>query len=390
MTYYCPKCGNKNLEMFGLKNGKIYCRKCINFKTDKPIKYQPLERREIKPTLKYQLSKEQMIISKNLLKEFKKHNNSLVHAVCGAGKTEIVLDVITYAIIQGFRVGFAIPRKDVVIELYGRFKNIFPTLKIISIYGGNTSILEGDFLILTTHQLFRYEKYFDLLVVDEIDAFPFHGSDILMHQLKNSVRGNYVYMSATPPEKILKEFKESGNKIFKLFTRFHRKPLPVPKVKEIFSPFNYLYLIFILRKFTKSNKPVFVFAPTISICKRVYFIISKFISSVNIVHSKHPDRNKIIEQFKKGKIKTLITTAVLERGVTIKDLQVVIFNADHYLYDSSSLIQISGRAGRKIDAPGGEVIFICEKSNRDIEKCIEEIKKANTDLQAMLSKYKLK
>ena len=46
----------------------------------------------------------------------------------------------------------------------------------------------------------------------------------------------------------------------------------------------------------------------------------------------------------------LRSTSVLERGVTIKNLQVIVFNAEHELYDEKSLIQISGRVGRKIDA----------------------------------------
>jgi competence protein ComFA len=68
---------------------------------------------------------------------------------------------------------------------------------------------------------------------------------------------------------------------------------------------------------------------------------------------------------------------VLERGVTIKNLQVVVFKADHALYTSHALIQIAGRVGRKKDAPTGEVVFIADNQTKEMEEAISEIKRAN-------------
>ena len=48
--------------------------------------------------------------------------NSLIYAVCGAGKTELVYQTMAYALEQGLQVGFTIPRRDVVIELEKRIK----------------------------------------------------------------------------------------------------------------------------------------------------------------------------------------------------------------------------------------------------------------------------
>ena len=79
----------------------------------------------------------------------------------------------------------------------------------------------------------------------------------------------------------------------------------------------------------------------------------------------------------------LVTTAVLERGVTVKDLQVIVFNADHVLYTSAALIQIAGRAGRKKEYPTGEVIFIASKKTNEMEESIREIERANKSLQGM-------
>ena len=75
-----------------------------------------------------------------------------------------------------------------------------------------------------------------------------------------------------------------------------------------------------------------------------------------------------------------MTTAVLERGVTVKDLQVIIFGADHPLYSSAALIQISGRVGRKKDAPTGEVVFIAKRETKEMVEAVNEIKLANKSL----------
>ena len=55
------------------------------------------------------------------------------------------------------------------------------------------------------------------------------------------------------------------------------------------------------------------------------------------------------------------------------------------MYDSQTLIQISGRVGRKIDAPEGEVIFLVNKETEAIKDAISTIKRKNKSLQNMLS-----
>ena len=81
-----------------------------------------------------------------------------------------------------------------------------------------------------------------------------------------------------------------------------------------------------------------------------------------------------------------MTTAVLERGVTIKDLQVIIFHADSSIYDTASLIQIAGRAGRRKEAPEGEVIFFAKRNTKYIQGAIDEINANNKILQDMLQR----
>ena len=109
-------------------------------------------------------------------------------------------------------------------------------------------------------------------------------------------------------------------------------------------------------------------------------IYPEFIKNGDYVNSKRDDRNKVIERFRNKKIMYLVTTAVLERGVTVKNLQVIIFKADNRIYDKYSLLQISGRVGRVIGAENGKVIFLCDRKTKAMEDAISFTKKANSYL----------
>lgn len=381
--FICPICGAKDERYLGHKKGRIYCRRCISFRGEEASSDLSYPKRA--PIhLDYDLSEDQKRLSKQLIDNYKSGINSLVHAVCGSGKTEIVLKVIQYAINCGDRVGFAIPRRDVVIELSKRFEAIFTQNTVISVYGGHNEVKEGDLVILTTHQLYRYYHYFDLLIMDEIDAFPFKDNEILKAFFYRSLRNKFILMSATPSQEIIDMFHQEGYQLLELYSRFHSYPLPIPKVilKNKISLF--FVLVNKVSEFIKYNKPVMVFVPTIEMSENIYSLLSMFIKDGRAVHSKRKDREEIIDGFMKGKYKYLVTTAVLERGVTVKNAQVIVYHSEHSIYNEHTLIQISGRVGRKKDAPTGEVIYLASKETDAMDKSINEIKRANKNLQNML------
>ena len=377
--YVCPICGNTDTKYLGFRNGKVYCRRCITFRGQEAIgDFRQSESADY--ALHYELSDDQKRLSKELVSNFINGFDSLVHAVCGSGKTEIVLEVISYAISHNLKVGFAVPRRDVIRELYLRFKSIFENNKVVSVYGGHAFKIEGDLICLTTHQLFRYPHYFDLLILDEIDAFPYNGNEVLQAFFTKAVRGHYILLSATPSKEVIASFSKNEKRILNLNKRFHNHPLPVPRFSIHSGLMRYYHLIQELRRFLAQNKPIFVFSPTIDTCEQTFDVLRLFFKNTDFVHSKCSDRNKRIDKFRKGLNKILVTTAVLERGVTVKDLQVIIFGADHPLYSSAALIQISGRVGRKKDAPTGEVVFIAKRETNEMVEAVREIELANKSL----------
>ena len=370
----CKLCGNSDKRYFGKINEKYYCRKCINFKGQLAFKEETSKDHIL--SLNFDLSSAQEDISISIANARLQKKNVFLYAVTGAGKTELVYRAMLDTLKEGGRVGFAIPRKDVVIDLYPRIKSAFPKTKVIKVHGGNTTVLGGEIVILTTHQLYRYPKYFDFLVFDEIDAFPYVDNDVLNNMFLNSINGNYVLMSATPREKEIKKITNEGGIYLSLTKRYHGGKLIVPNIKlSIMSIFP--LLIKKLNEFVISKKPVFIFVPTIKEAEKLFKLVKMFQKNGEVVHSKNPLREKIIEDFKSAKYDYLITTSILERGVTVKNLQVIIYQADHELYDESTLIQIAGRVGRKSDAKDGEVLFLANKKTEAMVSAIEKINEAN-------------
>lgn len=374
----CLRCGNEDTTYFFKLKDKFICRKCITF-IGKEATFHEISENDFQVQLKYPLSEKQLDISDRVLQAYIDNKNVLIHAICGAGKTELVFQTINYALNHGKQVGFAVPRKDVVIDLYPRFQEAFPVFKIIAVYGDHTDILEGDIILLTTHQLYRYNRYFDLLIIDETDAFPFYGDKVLEYFFKKAIRGTFIMLTATPLKRMKEIIQSTQGVYLTLFERYHHHPLPVPIIKR--RPFILKPALYDEAKyFILKQLPLLIFVPTIEDCEDVYNFLKKFLSNGEYVHSKRNNREEIIQRFKEGKYDYLVTTSVLERGVTIKNLQVIIYKSEHNIYDKASLIQISGRVGRKIDAYDGKVIFLCQFITSEMEKAISEIKKYNQTL----------
>lgn len=374
--FVCPRCGNSSPESIGIKNGLPYCRLCLPFQ-GQLCDNNFLVKDNISLKLDYPLSENQKRVSDEVLKLVTNNKNALIHAVTGAGKTELVYASMEYFLKRNLHVGFATPRKDVVVDLIPRIKEAFPSADVIGVYGEHSFKLNGDIILLTTHQLYRYPKYFDLLILDEIDAFPYKDNLVLNRFFYDSVKGNYVLLSATPSKDDLEKIKQDNGEVVTLFERYHHSPLPLP----VFEKHNNFISVFLilrrLKRYKKENKPVFIFAPTIDEGKRLFALISIFFYEGSFVSSKEESRRLNIEKFKDGEFSYLVTTSILERGVTVRNLQVLIYDSCHPIYNKATLVQIAGRVGRKIGASTGDVIFFGKESNQEIEEAIYEIDRYN-------------
>lgn len=375
----CLRCGNKDPDYFYKGSKGYYCRKCIRFARTlleedlEPMDYKIGENVQ-EYVFDYELTKAQKQASNKCL-ESVKNGDVLLNCVCGAGKTELSIESISYYLSKGLKVCYAISRKEVVIELAARFKKIFKDARVICVYGGHHNELVGDLIVCTTHQLYRYHKTFDLLILDEVDAFPLKGNETLMNISLNSAKGNVIFSTATIDESLKKVLINRNYKEVNLFVRPSAKPLTIPKVVYQFKYIHIIYLFYLLS--TMKNQCI-IFVPNIKLCKILYLIFSK-VYSCTYVYSDLNERNENIIGFKNKKYKHIFATTVLERGITIKDVNVIILLFDE-TFDQANLIQMLGRVGRNVNNPYGEAYILTNHFDKNISSTIKYLKEANSYL----------
>ncbi|NQN88295.1 DEAD/DEAH box helicase [Streptococcus suis] len=390
----CFRCGTVFEEENKLPNEATYCRACLllgRVRSDETLYHFPQQEFPVNSCLKWKgtLTDWQQGISDGLLANIEKRQATLVHAVTGAGKTEMIYHTVASVIDKGGAVCLASPRIDVCIELYKRVQNDF-SVPISLLHGESEPYFRTPLVVATTHQLLKFYQAFDLVLIDEVDAFPYADNPMLYRAADNAVKedGVQVFLTATSTDELDKKVKTGKLKRLSLPRRFHGNPLVVPQ-KVWFSKFdanlkqNKLVpkLTKAIQEQRKSGFPLLIFVPEISKGQEVAKIMEKTFpdETIGFVSSQTENRLEIVEGFRNKDITILISTTILERGVTFPGVDVIVVQANHYLYTSSSLVQIAGRVGRSMDRPTGLLQFFHEGSTRSIEKAIAEIKQMNKE-----------
>ena len=366
----CEYCGASE-ERYFYKN---LCRRCVTYKKNDSL-VKESRNLNLSFEMPFQLTIFQEEVVKNLGEELQK--DVFLEAVCGAGKTEMCIPLLVYSLNKGLSCGWTVPRREIVLELSTRLRKYLPNLKIVSVCQGYTDEVEGDLIIATTHQLYRYKDYFDLLILDEPDAFPYAGDDMLSNFLHSSMKknGKLVYLSATKDELMKEKIVAGTVQHIQLPIRPNLKPLPVPFWR--LSLFHWFFFISDILKHKKEQSLIFV--PTKKTAKKLSKIMnSPYITSETI------EKEKILSEFRAKKLKILITTTVLERGVTFEEIFSFVVCADHPVFTDSSLIQIAGRVQRGIKASKGECYFYSKQKSHAIVTCIKNIEEANNIAHSVL------
>ena len=391
---FCQRCKSLILEEWYLPIGAYYCRECLLMKrvrSDKALYYFPQENFPKQDVLKWrgQLTPFQEKVSEGLLQAVDKQEPTLVHAVTGAGKTEMIYQVVAKVIVDGGAVCLASPRIDVCLELYKRLQNDF-ACDIALLHGESEPYFRTPLVIATTHQLLKFYHAFDLLIVDEVDAFPYVDNTMLYYAVKNSVKedGLRIFLTATSTDELDRKVRTGELKRLSLPRRFHGNPLIIPKPVWL-SDFNRCLeknqlstkLKTNIEKQRRTGYPLLIFASEIKKGEKLKEILKEQYPNENIgfVSSVTEDRLEQVQAFRDGELTILISTTILERGVTFPCVDVFVVEANHRLFTKSSLIQIGGRVGRSMDRPTGELLFFHDGLNASIKKAIKEIKNMNKE-----------
>ena len=392
----CQRCGARlDPRDAQLPNHNYYCPVCINLgrvSTLTPLCTVPEPNRfavDYEPlSWTGHLTSEQAKCSREIIDGFRHHSARLLWAVTGAGKTEMLFPGLRWALKRNARVAIASPRVDVCLELYPRIKVAFNRTSLVLLHGKSKQKYHYTQLVIcTTHQLLRFYHAFDVLIIDEVDAFPFVNNSPLKYAARHAVKphGSRLFLTATPNRALFQQVHLQQLSVSYLPLRFHRHLLPEIKCHLAF---HWRYklakqlpkrLIRLVRQKLKLKLRFLLFVPHIRDLVPVSSILGRYFDSKlwTTVYSQDPKRLRKVKLMRQRRFQFLITTTILERGVTFPGIDVIILGADDRVFSTSSLVQIAGRVGRKRDRPYGNVDFFIHSYTGRVRSAQRQIKHLN-------------
>ena len=272
----------------------------------------------------------------------------------------------------------------------------FTDLSSYPVYGGGTgpefenqkqALVKGtDIIICTPGRLIAHLKFnyfntedIDFLILDEADRMLDMGfyDDIIKIVNRLPQKKQTLLFSATMPKsiremakKIMYFPKEISLAISKPASGINQSAFLVndnQKVKLIKN-------ILLQKKHEKELKHILIFASSIKSVKEIKRTLNKSGLATSEIHSglDQISREETLRNFKNNKIKILVATDILSRGIDIKGIEIVInYEVPN---DAEDYIHRIGRTARA-DKTGEAITFINEnqiKSFMSIEKLIEK------------------
>nr|WP_175354289.1 DEAD/DEAH box helicase [Bacillus sp. FJAT-27986] len=399
----CRRCGNTDSRLFATfphsacGENCLYCRHCImmgrisscstlfGWKGEMPRWSPELARLRWDGSL----SLSQKEASEKIMEAVRNQMDLLIWAVCGAGKTEMIFAGIEEALFSGKRVCLATPRTDVILELAPRLRSVFPDIPIVALYGDSQEKqLFAPFVLSTTHQLMRYADAFEVMIIDEVDAFPYSFDPHLQYAVQKACKKDaaVIYLTATPSKQWQLEFQQGIRNGILLPARFHRHPIPVPTMKWVGNWQSSIQknklpnpLLYWLKTAIECKNPFLIFFPNIALMEKALPLFQGYAPEILSVHAEDSERKDKIMKLRRGEIQGLLTTTILERGVTIPKLNVAVIGAEDEIFTESALVQIAGRIGRSKDHPRGDCVYFHYGKTNAMLDAIQQINQMNRE-----------
>lgn len=392
----CLRCNQRFARAaVALPNAQYYCPACLNLGRVATLNkfYHVKEPNQFSPpatVLRWQgkLSPLQAQAAAVVKQQMGKHAHHLLWAVTGAGKTEMTYPAIEQALKRRERVGIASPRIDVCRELYPRFKRDFALTPALLYGGACEPYAYRQLTICTTHQLLRFYHAFDLLIVDEVDAFPYAmdpGLHYATHQALKPV-GGLLLMTATPDARLLRQVRQGKLSISYLPLRYHGHLLPQIHPVLVWNwrkqvqrgSLPAAVLNWISQRLAAKREFLF-FVPHVADLPGVAAVLQHHFPAVafTTVHAADPEREAKVLQMRHHQLAFLVTTTILERGVTFPAIDLLVLGADDPVFSAAALVQIAGRVGRASSRPDGEVTFFLSAYARNVVTAMKQIRLVN-------------
>lgn len=297
-----------------------------------------------------------------------KRMNRLVLGDVGSGKTCVAVIGLYINYLSGYQGAMMAPTEILARQHYDGISEMFKDTKIkVGLLVGSLKKSEKDKvykqledgeidILIGTHALISDSVKFNnlgMVVTDEQHRFGVNQRSNLQNK---GIMSDVLYLSATPIPRTyaLTLYGDMDTSIIKSKPNGRKEIITkVCKMKELKD------VLFKIVDEIKMGHQVYVVAPLIededgeSDLNDVTKLKEKFDMAFNnkirveILHGKmkNKEKDEVMEQFKNGEIKVLISTTVIEVGVDVKNsTMMIIFNAERF--GLATLHQLRGRVGR--------------------------------------------
>ena len=294
-----------------------------------------------------------------------KRMNRLVLGDVGSGKTIVSFISIILNYISGYQSAMLAPTEVLATQHFNNFKSLFSSLNIkVELLVGSLKKSEKDLIkkkllnneidvLIGTHALLTDDVEFNnigLVITDEQHRFGVNQRKNLQNKGEDV---DVLYMSATPIPRTyaltiygdmdisIIEEKPSGRKsIDTSLVKTSDESTIYSKIREAINNGNQVYVVCpLIEENEESNLN--------DINKIFNNIKTNVSSSIDILHGKMKPKEKelVMNKFKSGETKVLVSTTVIEVGVDVKNATLmVIYNAERF--GLATLHQLRGRVGR--------------------------------------------
>lgn len=348
--------------------------------TKKTNYYEDLDESEFLSLIPFKLTNAQAKVISQIKDDMRSNvvMNRLIQGDVGSGKTMVAAIAMYLAVKNGYQAALMAPTTILATQHYTELSKYFEKLNIkLEIMTSSTTKKQKEKIIealkdkkidiiIGTHSILEDNVEFSnlgLVVTDEQHRFG------VKQRMKLSAKGNIVdtiVMTATPIPRSLAIILY-GDLDLSIIDELPpgRKPVDTYVVNDSYNERMYNFL----RKQISEGRQVYVVCPLVeenedldlNSVKKLYEEYKKEFKEFNvgILHGKmkNKEKDQIMQDFKENNINILISTTVIEVGISVPNATVmVIENADRF--GLAALHQLRGRVGR-----GSAASYCILKSN---------------------------
>ncbi|EIA24652.1 ATP-dependent DNA helicase RecG [Candidatus Arthromitus sp. SFB-2] len=324
--------------------------------------------------------------------------NRLLHGDVGSGKTIVAFITAFNVLLNGYKVVLIVPTEILAVQHYNEAIKLFEKFDIqIRLLVGSIKEKEKDkikeelkegysILLIGTHAILEDDvelKNLGYIIFDEQHRFGVSQRSKLIQKGKDK-NCDVLVMTATPIPRTLflyiyngmdiSSIKELPSNRKKVNTIHIKREDKKSKYKIILDEINKGGQCYIVCPLIEDNEKVDLFSVESLYEELKTSILSS--CSIGILHGKmnNKDKNGVMNKFKEGLIDILISTTVIEVGISVSNATVmVIENAERF--GISQIHQLRGRIGR--GSKEGICILVTNTMNSVTMKRISTLLESN-------------